>query len=768
MFTCVFRPVYNPMAPSTANPSSLHRAPVACLKCRAAKVRCLVSQQPDRCDRCISTDIDCVFSLSKRARAKAHPYPRQGRRTFSAAQERVEEHAAPRSTLPSPSGLEYLASSIPPATPGGHDIPQAGHNRHAPITPDIRARIIATLASLKGKRGSQFSFITSADTPSFRATAGPDDPIQLAPPQQLPSEPAHVAPPSLKLSGLLRPLRDSPGSQAGDDGQAQPMVKMPSYLSSMTLCQTVIDPIESGMLTREASVALFSHFMLEMNTKWEYILDPYLDTHDDVRQRSPLLFATILFCSSKFTNFLSGSLVSTTDPFLQSRLCSLARSLAIKTFAEGNRSIESMQAFYLLVCWKDADDDVSYLHSGYAFRILHDLDLEQSDGNARQAARRMRTWMALFRQDKQQSLFFMRRASLSHEDGNPPCIGDLDTWLKMPHALPFDFIACCSADLRRIQSKLRGMVHKASLALLPCVLELMDSELNRWKSTWKNHLQGEGRLHYTDSPILDQRLLVAGKPHLQTLVGLWEHSVRLNLSSAILRQALMGLMTSSLRPTEQPYNSSPVFDISMIADVLSPDIPGLSGSVNGAFGTLRHLLEFSTEDLRRAPDSVLLLGPNAALYLCLLLCLPCNGLIGPSFQKGAINLMRDVARHIQQSIQSAQDTLTLHSKYLESLVDLLVPSTAQNSSNMHDTMRPSNFDSLHMNSDTQNLDETTLQAAQLLAGGIGALGGNVDNNDAVFNFISDPERNLHVQSLVNLLDTDFFWEIPPSASEIVG
>ncbi|KAM5341627.1 hypothetical protein ACJ41O_014658 [Fusarium nematophilum] len=503
---------------------------------------------------------------------------------------------------------------------------------------------------------------------------------------------------------------------------------MPSYLASMTLGQTITDPIEDGILTRPASVALFQHFMLEMDAKWDL---------DD-------------------------------GPFLQSRLCSLARNLAIKMFAEGDRSIETMQAYYLLVCWKDADDDVSYLHSGYVFRILHDLDLDQSDGDRFQAARSRRTWLALFRQDKQQSLFFMRRATLSLGDEDPPFVGYLDTWLKMPDALPLDFVACCSADLRRIQSKLRVMVQKASSIILSCLLELMDSELNRWKSLWRNHFEEEDRLHPNDDPSLDQRLLYPGKSHLNTLVGLWENSFRLNVASAILRQALMASVTSSLRLSgHQPTPSSFRLDlpgIPAIEEVLSPDVPGHSSSVEGAFGTILRLLAFPVEDLRRAPDSTLLLGPNAALFLCLLLCLPCNGVLGPSFQKTAVGLIQDVARHVGQAVRSPQDIIALHSVYLDSLVDLLGPATSQWSPDAHEMIGSlSAFDlpQSHIGANDLHVDETALQAAQVLAGGMGGLNCNVDDSDAMFNFISEPEQMLHMQSLANLLDASFFSAMEP-------
>lgn len=60
--------------------------------------------------------------------------------------------------------------------------------------------------------------------------------------------------------------------------------------------------------------------MLEMNAKWEYVLGPHLDTHDSVRRRSPLLLASVFFCSAKFTNYVDGILATSIDPFLLSRL----------------------------------------------------------------------------------------------------------------------------------------------------------------------------------------------------------------------------------------------------------------------------------------------------------------------------------------------------------------------------------------------------------------------------------------------------------------
>ncbi|EQB46412.1 hypothetical protein CGLO_14541 [Colletotrichum gloeosporioides Cg-14] len=747
------------MAPSTATPSDLHRAPVACLKCRAAKVRCLISRRPDRCDRCTSNGSDCVFTQPKRARIRARPYP-QARQRESSPQPRVlvspQDEAREDAIQPTPSSH---ASPVPP-TPVSHDAPHLDVGPQAPITAEIRARIIATLATLKGKRGAPFSFITSGDRPPFGASNDPGESDR----RNLQGQASQPSQPSLKLSWLLTPLKVGGPGQA-TIAQAGPPVRMPSYSASMSLGHTITDPIDNGILSEAASIALFEHFMIEMNAKWEYVLDPHFDMHNDVRRRSHLLFATVLFCSSKFANYQDGQLSLKTDPFLQTRLCSLARNLAVRTFAQGDRSVETMQAFYLLVCWKDEDDDISYLHSGYAFQILHDLDLEQSNGNAQQTARRRRAWLALFRQDKQQSMFFMRRASLNiGDEEDSPRLLDPQTWLKMPHSLPLDFVACCSADLRRIQSKIRVMIPKASSTMLPCLSDLMDSELDRWKLTWQVHFDGKGRLHQNDDLSLDQRLLYSGQDHLLALVGVWEQSVRLNISSSILRQALMTSVTKDARSSELPSAPASSLGFPAMGEGLSTDTPGLANSVHGALGTLRQLLKFPTDDLRRAPDAVTLLAPNAALFLCLLLCLPCDGILGPSFQRTAVGLIKGINRHVKDMVRSPQDMVNLHAAYLESLANLLQPMTPQRSPTLQGHMG-SDVQHLGLDGDQMLLEETELQAAHVLAGGMDVFNQNTDINNALLGFTSEPEQALHMQSFANLMDTSFFWDAPPMAAE---
>lgn len=642
----------------------------------------------------------------------------------------------------------------------------SGQTTPLQISADIRKRLVAALATLRSKTSSSVGLATSGDTPSFSTRGATEDLVRETPQEPFSTQSASTSP-SLKLSWLLQPFKVEP--QVLDDGSSDyptALAGMPSYSASISLGHSIMDPIEGGILTRQISLALFDHFMLEMNAKWEYILDPHFDSHDEVRRRSHLLFAAVLFCSSKFVSYSNGSLTTSTDLFLQSRLCSLARSLVVRKLAEGDKSIETVQAIYLLVCWKEPDDEISYLHCGYAFRIVQDWDREQNDPDKRLSARRMRTWLSLFRQDIQQSLSFKRRASLGlgDEDGAPSVV-DMNTWLKMPYSLPLDVVACCCGDLQRLHIRLRAMVKKASSPMLSCLLELMDSELNKWRSTWQNHLEEEERTVSVDDSLLDQRLFNPGSCHLNTIFGLWEQSVKLNVASAILRQALM----TSAGPSSSFGDRTPLsplnFDLSAATALLSTDAPGLSSGVEAAFVMLRHLLSISSCDLRRSPDSIHLLGPNAALFLCLLLCLPCDGLLGPSFQSTAIGLVQDTARHMAQSVQSPQDTIALNAAYLDSLANLLMPTVAQPAPDTHSWNTPPTTDHNYSNrastAELATMDpaEAAFRATSVLTDVKSEFDGAESVREDTLSLLGEPKESLHAERDDNQLDPGFYWEI---------
>lgn len=258
-------------------------------------------------------------------------------------------------------------------------------------------------------------------------------------------------------------------------------------------------------------------------------------------------------------------------------------------------------------------------------------------------------------------------------------------------------------------------------------------------------------------------MLHPGASHITTLLTLYEQSVRLNIASAIFRQALI----ASAEPPSRPngHNSTSLhLDLPSVVQMLATDVPGLRNSIEGAFGTLTQLLCFPTEDLRQSPDAVLLLGPSAALFLCLLLCLPCRGLLGPSFQKTAIGLIRDIASHVGQAVKSTQDIVCLHAAYLESLVQILSPvsqipvSEGSRGTTAQQNLGPVMPSEAHEQS--QN-DDSVLQAAHVLTSGlVSSQGDTLGYMDTMFDLSAALENNVHMQSLVNLLDPDC-WSVLP-------
>ncbi|GMG13325.1 unnamed protein product [Aspergillus oryzae] len=82
--------------------------------------------------------------------------------------------------------------------------PQLSQRQQPVITNAVRARVIAALATLKGKRGAPFSFVTSGDSPAFSVGPGANDgPARDSEPESF--EHSQVIPYSLKLSWLLHP-----------------------------------------------------------------------------------------------------------------------------------------------------------------------------------------------------------------------------------------------------------------------------------------------------------------------------------------------------------------------------------------------------------------------------------------------------------------------------------------------------------------------------------------------------------------------------------
>ena len=175
-------------------------------------MRCLISQRRDRCDRCITNDFECVFAQTKRARVRTQPYPQRPRPKPRAGEDdnrpSVDEVTS-TTNIASSSQNEPSSVHLPRPSNSQRAIsvdsqPQLLQRQQPVITNAVRARVIAALATLKGKRGAPFSFVTSGDSPAFSVGPGANDgPARDSEPESF--EHSQVIPYSLKLSWLLHP-----------------------------------------------------------------------------------------------------------------------------------------------------------------------------------------------------------------------------------------------------------------------------------------------------------------------------------------------------------------------------------------------------------------------------------------------------------------------------------------------------------------------------------------------------------------------------------
>ena len=140
--------------------------------------------------------------------------------------------------------------------------------------------------------------------------------------------------------------------------------------------------------------------------------------------------------------------------------------------------------------------------------------------------------------------------------------------------------------------------------------------------------------------------------------------------------------------------------------------------------------------------------------------------MGPSFQKTAIKLVQDVAHHVRSTVSSPQDVVNLHAAYLESLVVMITPE-AQSSGNPAAQPPQMEFEKDGFGTSTGVYNNGVIEAAHILAGGFAEGTTDHQNSAPAVNFDEEEfgtSQNLHEQSLANLLDVDFFWDMPGTSA----
>lgn len=125
--------------------------------------------------------------------------------------------------------------------------------------------------------------------------------------------------------------------------------------------------------------------------------DPNLHTFDYVQRKSPFLLTSILAAASRAFH-----------PPLHAQLRAHTELLLAKSFTQGVKSTETVQAILVCTYWKEPDDTRSWLLIGYALRMCvemnwHKLELPDSldpEAHSREARNVKRTWLILFVYDR--------------------------------------------------------------------------------------------------------------------------------------------------------------------------------------------------------------------------------------------------------------------------------------------------------------------------------------------------------------------------------
>lgn len=160
------------------------------------------------------------------------------------------------------------------------------------------------------------------------------------------------------------------------------------------------DPVHCGILNFPVALGLFNSFMRSLNPFISQF-DPQLHTFEYVQKRSPILLTSILVAAARAFH-----------PPLHSRLRDHSEHLLAKSFTQGAKSPEIIQAVLVSTYWKEPDDVRSWLLVGYAIRMAVELGwhkmqpvtAESQEGDTeitiRENRNLRRTWLILFVYDR--------------------------------------------------------------------------------------------------------------------------------------------------------------------------------------------------------------------------------------------------------------------------------------------------------------------------------------------------------------------------------
>lgn len=118
------------------------------------------------------------------------------------------------------------------------------------------------------------------------------------------------------------------------------------------------DPITAGLITEGEAKTMFDAIFLRLNP-FINLFDPALHTVAYIRSKSPFLFTVLIMAGCKFFK---------AEKY---KACQrLVNEFATRSFSEGWKSVEIVQAFVCMIYWKEPDDTVCLFACLYYFSSL--------------------------------------------------------------------------------------------------------------------------------------------------------------------------------------------------------------------------------------------------------------------------------------------------------------------------------------------------------------------------------------------------------------
>ncbi|KAG8737168.1 hypothetical protein FRC10_008491 [Ceratobasidium sp. 414] len=315
----------------------------------AIKVRCdnpnVAYDGP--CTRCTRLSLDCLYQEKKRGRKPKNDNPEERQNTYVAQAKTPSSSAAPPRA--GSSNIREFASVLDSRAPrppdprgltGTTSTPPYGTPAFLPIIPIHEITLfIPSLGSgdrdLGARKRDDAKMYTLANIMSDKSPAS--------------DNPANVFTYMYGLSPIDR-LEDPLQAEFVTEAEVDQLFY--SYAISL---------LPSRFFVQFTSLRYFAHLNSIIG-----LLDPRLHTSSYVRQRSRVLFTTIIAVSSKF--FL---------PHVHEKCHALSQSLIGRALAADMCNIEYIQALSLSTFYKDADDSSSWRKVGLAIRMAYELNLQE-------------------------------------------------------------------------------------------------------------------------------------------------------------------------------------------------------------------------------------------------------------------------------------------------------------------------------------------------------------------------------------------------------